>query len=611
MVGEDPLEMTIRRVRGGATRGFMFADLRAYTAYVEQQGPAAAADLLDRYRALVRAAVAEHDGAEIKTEGDSFYVVFPSVSEALRCALAIVERAGAPTAGRDGPIPVGIGIQAGETLETSEGYVGQPVNVAARLCALAAAGEVLISGTVRGLAQQMIEATFKPRGRRRLKGISEPIEVYAVRAGRAPTRSGRTLNRRVLVTVVAGAVITGVFTALILMARGTAPLTGHWAIGLTVTTFEGSSAFQRAAELAIEDARADGRLATYDLNLLVRGEGAEDPQLGGSNATAFAADPAVIAMIGAGTSRVAATQIPITNEAGLLDCSPTATDPSLTKPREGALDLRSTYPVRINYVRLPAAADVEAAAVASFARNDLGAHDALVVDDTRQVGGVVADAFEREFEALGGTVTRRALNPGADPVALLNSVAAAGLSPSLVFFGGLTDGGAAELRQAMVQVGHGDWPFVSWDGLWDGSGATANSFIAKAGAAANGSYVSHPTVGTIRAEFEQHYRAAHGDVPSGSLFDYTAASYACAEIVIASLESARGVGNDPAAVREYVRAHAADPASRFDTVVGPVSFDANGDFVHQVVSFYRVDMAAAGGLGDWVLVKQQDFGPAH
>jgi hypothetical protein len=64
-------------------------------------------------------------------------------------------------------------------------------------------------------------------------------------------------------------------------------------------------------------------------------------------------------------------------------------------------------------------------------------------------------------------------------------------------------------------------------------------------------------------------------------------------------------------VRDAVRAHAVDPTSSFDTIVGPVSFDANGDSVHQVVSYYRVDTAAAGGLGDWVIVKQQDFGPAR
>ena len=79
--------------------------------------------------------MAEHDGAEIKTEGDSFYVVFPAVSAAVLCGLAIVDATHTP--GPDetaGPIPVGIGIHAGETVETPDGYVGSAVNIAAGIC---------------------------------------------------------------------------------------------------------------------------------------------------------------------------------------------------------------------------------------------------------------------------------------------------------------------------------------------------------------------------------------------------------------------------------------------------------------------------------------------
>ena len=70
---------------GSVTRGFLFADLRAYTAYVEMHGAVAAASMLTRYRNLVRGAVDRFGGAEIRTEGDSFYVVFDSVSTAVRC----------------------------------------------------------------------------------------------------------------------------------------------------------------------------------------------------------------------------------------------------------------------------------------------------------------------------------------------------------------------------------------------------------------------------------------------------------------------------------------------------------------------------------------------
>ena len=101
-------------VTASRTNGFLFSDLRNYTRFVEAHGDAAAAALLDRYRRLVRREVAEFGGAEIKTEGDSFYVVFDSVSSAVRCGLAIT--AGARV-GADEPIRVGVGIHAGETIE--------------------------------------------------------------------------------------------------------------------------------------------------------------------------------------------------------------------------------------------------------------------------------------------------------------------------------------------------------------------------------------------------------------------------------------------------------------------------------------------------------------
>src|SRR5580765_5085502 len=94
------------------TRGFLFADLRGYTRFVEIHGDKAASELLSAYRTLVRSAVAQSNGAEIRTEGDGFYVVFPSASSAIRCAMAILEDAAQSTAAAGGPLPVGIGIHA-------------------------------------------------------------------------------------------------------------------------------------------------------------------------------------------------------------------------------------------------------------------------------------------------------------------------------------------------------------------------------------------------------------------------------------------------------------------------------------------------------------------
>jgi class 3 adenylate cyclase len=131
------------------TRGFLFADLRGYTSYVEEHGDHAGALLLERYRSLVRDAVAAAGGAEIKTEGDSFYVVFDSASAAVRCGQEIISAADAAPGE---PIRVGVGVHAGETVGTAEGFVGSAVNIAARLCSQARAGELVVSDTVRKLA---------------------------------------------------------------------------------------------------------------------------------------------------------------------------------------------------------------------------------------------------------------------------------------------------------------------------------------------------------------------------------------------------------------------------------------------------------------------------
>jgi class 3 adenylate cyclase len=164
------------------TLGFLFADLRGYSAFVEGHGDAAGAALLRAYRDLVRAEVARFNGAEIRTEGDSFYVVFPSASGAVRCGMAVLAAAFASNSAAGGHIRVGLGVHAGETTETDEGYVGSAVNIAARVCSVARPGELLVTDTVHSIVRTRLPLRFVPRGTRRLKGISQPVEVFRVEA---------------------------------------------------------------------------------------------------------------------------------------------------------------------------------------------------------------------------------------------------------------------------------------------------------------------------------------------------------------------------------------------------------------------------------------------
>lgn len=163
------------------TRAFLFSDLRDYTTFVEAHGDAAAADLLQAYRELVRAEVARHTGAEVKTEGDSFYVVFESPSAALECAVAI-QRAAHDHASRGtgAPIRVGIGVHAGETVPYDDHFVGSAVNVAARLASKAKAGEIVASDTLRGLVRTQVRHEMDDRGPLRLKGVGERVRAWSV-----------------------------------------------------------------------------------------------------------------------------------------------------------------------------------------------------------------------------------------------------------------------------------------------------------------------------------------------------------------------------------------------------------------------------------------------
>lgn len=212
-------------VEEAAYRGFLFADLRGFTAFVESRGENAAADLLDAYRGLVREQVAQHAGAEIRTEGDSFYVVFPSARAAVACGLGVTAAAAAfSVLNADHPIRVGIGINAGETTQHGDGFVGTAVNLAARVCSQARAGEVLVTGTVREAVRGASDLRFVSRGNRRLKGIADAVPLFAVEPAGTPTGAsspgwlaGRRPGQRLAsVGVLAAAVVV---IALVLAVR--------------------------------------------------------------------------------------------------------------------------------------------------------------------------------------------------------------------------------------------------------------------------------------------------------------------------------------------------------------------------------------------------------
>ncbi|HEX9494129.1 MAG TPA: AAA family ATPase [Candidatus Limnocylindria bacterium] len=164
-----------------ATRTFLFSDLRDYTRFVETHGDEAARTLIADYRRIVRAEIAKHEGGEVKTEGDSFYVVFTTTGSAVSCAAAILREADRYSRERpDRPMRIGAGIHAGEPVPHEGQFVGSAVIVAARLAQNASAGELLITDVVRALLPRSLTLPMSERIGLVLKGIQEQPKVYAV-----------------------------------------------------------------------------------------------------------------------------------------------------------------------------------------------------------------------------------------------------------------------------------------------------------------------------------------------------------------------------------------------------------------------------------------------
>jgi class 3 adenylate cyclase len=162
-----------------AFRAILFTDLEGSTALTQRLGDAGAMAVLRRHDEVVRDAIAQHAGSVVKHTGDGVMASFPSVSGAIRAA-ALVQRTLTSPADRDGfPVGVRIGIAAGEPVTERNDLFGAAVQLAARLCARARPGAVLVSSAVRDLALGK-GFDFQRGGTLRLKGFDEPVRTFEV-----------------------------------------------------------------------------------------------------------------------------------------------------------------------------------------------------------------------------------------------------------------------------------------------------------------------------------------------------------------------------------------------------------------------------------------------
>lgn len=150
----------------------LFTDIVASTERAAALGDGAWRELLGRHHAIVRRELARHGGRELDTAGDGFFASFEGPARAVQAAAAISAALG------EAGIPIRAGIHTGECEVADDKLAGIAVSIAARVAALADAGEVLVSSTVRDLAAGS-SITFADRGEHELKGVPERWRVYA------------------------------------------------------------------------------------------------------------------------------------------------------------------------------------------------------------------------------------------------------------------------------------------------------------------------------------------------------------------------------------------------------------------------------------------------
>lgn len=175
--GENP---SVRRDLPAGTVTFLFTDVEGSTRLLHELGAVGYAEALAEHRRIVREAFGRHGGVEVDTQGDAFFVAFPTAPGALAAVQEVLERLEAT------PIRVRMGLHTGSPHLTEEGYVGVDVNRAARIAACGHGGQVLLSAATASLLQPEAGPLLTDLGPHRLKDLSAPERIYQLGDGAFP-----------------------------------------------------------------------------------------------------------------------------------------------------------------------------------------------------------------------------------------------------------------------------------------------------------------------------------------------------------------------------------------------------------------------------------------
>jgi len=172
--------MTAVRATTATRNGtILFTDLVGFTEFTDARGDAAAVELLDEQSAIAAEALAGRDGHVVKELGDGLMLWFEHVVHALHTAGGIMAAIEMARSERGFPLSLRMGMHCGDVVARGADFVGQTVNIAARIADLAGPGELLVSEqVVNAVGGAAPAAAFRPVGPTRVKGVAAPIWLY-------------------------------------------------------------------------------------------------------------------------------------------------------------------------------------------------------------------------------------------------------------------------------------------------------------------------------------------------------------------------------------------------------------------------------------------------
>jgi branched-chain amino acid transport system substrate-binding protein len=328
---------------------------------------------------------------------------------------------------------------------------------------------------------------------------------------------------------------------------------------------------QRGVEIAADD---KGTLLEHDIELV--GEDSECAAEGGQKAlTKLVSDPSLVGVIGTNCSSAGEPASKIASDAGMVLISPSNTAPSLTDP-----DLTWNP----GYLRSCHNDNVQGAAMADFAYNELGVRKAATVHDGSPYAEQLQQVFADTFVQLGGEITtQEAVNMGdTDMRPMLTKIAATG--PELIYYPIFIAEGGFITSQAREVAGLEETLLSGADGM------ISPDFIAAAGQASEGMYISGPDLAfdnPLGQAFLATHREKYGEEP---LSAFHAHAYDATQMLFNAIEKVALVGNDGTLIipRQALR-DALYATSGHEGITGTLTCNEYGDCADPLITVNRIE----------------------